>query len=111
MLTQFINPSLLQASLVRVCRCSHLFILTVLLQDEGFVDAVGVPALSFAAACTVEGKGLVGDTRKCAEQADYPAWFLQQRPASAMQRLTISWEVPLAKVKQIVEQHLQASAS
>jgi hypothetical protein len=28
-----------------------------------------------------------------------------------MQRLTISWEVPLAKVKQIVEQHLQEGES
>jgi hypothetical protein len=108
MLTLFINRPLLQASLVRVCRCSHLFILTVLLQpDEGFVDAVGAPALHFAAACTSEGKGLEEETELCAQQADYPAWFLQQRPASAMQRLTISWEVPLAKVKQIVEQHLQ----
>jgi hypothetical protein len=102
-----INPSLLQASLVRVSRCSHLFILTVLLQDEGFVDAVGAPALSFAVACTVEGKDLVEDTSGCAEQVDYPAWFLQQRPVSAMQELSINWEVPLVHVKQLVEQHLQ----
>lgn len=106
------HPFLLQASLVRVCRCSHMFILTLLLQHEQFVDAVGADALHFAVACTVEGKDLMEDTDdKCAVQADYPAWFLQQRPASAMQRLTISWEVPLAKVKQIVEQHLQEGES
>jgi hypothetical protein len=102
------HPFLLQASLVRVCRCSHMFILTLLLQHEQFVDAVGADALHFAVACTVEGKDLMEDTDdKCAVQADYPAWFLQQRPASALQHLTIAWEVPLAEVKELVEQHLQ----
>jgi hypothetical protein len=103
--------SLLQASLVRVCRCSTLFILTVLLQDEGWIVAVGASALHFAAACSVEGKGLVDDTSACKVQADYPAWFMQQRSASAMQRLTINWQVPLAELKQLVEQHLQDGES
>jgi hypothetical protein len=107
MLTLFINHPVLQAGLVRVSRCSHLFIQTVLLQHEDFVDAVGAPALHYAAACIVEGEQLVEDTGSCGVQKRYPAWFLRQRPASVMQRLTIDWEVPLAKVKHLVEQHLQ----
>jgi hypothetical protein len=89
----------------------------VLLQHDEFVGAVGARALHFAAACAVQGEDLMreDETSGCAVQADYPAWFLQQRPASAMQRLTITWEVPLAEVKQIVEQlveqHLQQGGS
>jgi hypothetical protein len=83
----------------------------VLLQHDDFVDAVGACALHFAAACAVQGEDLIDDTSGCAVQADYPAWFLQQRPASAMQELSITWEVPLAEVKQLVELHLQQGGS
>jgi hypothetical protein len=50
---------------------------------------------------------MVKDTEHHAVQKRFPAWFKQERPASAMQELVIDWHVPLADLQRLVEQQLQ----
>jgi hypothetical protein len=61
----------------------------------------------YAALCSSIGKRVVKDTSEFVVRKRYPAWFEQQRPASAMKQLTIDWHVPLGDIKRVVEQQLQ----
>lgn len=102
------DKQLLQlASLVRMSHCSQLYVTTVLLQQQQLVRAVGRFPLQYAALCSSIGKLMVEDTSDNAVHGRYPAWFAEQRPASAMRQLVIDWHVPLGDIKQLVVQQLQ----
>ncbi|WIA32899.1 hypothetical protein OEZ86_006070 [Tetradesmus obliquus] len=95
------------ASLVRMPRCSHLYITTVLLQHpEDVVEAFGLGHLLNAAACSAAGSQLVEEIDSSPTRREYPGWFLPARPASSMQQLVIDWHVKLQDVKVMFEQRV-----
>lgn len=101
------HPACLQASLVRMPRCSHLYITTVLLQHpEDVVEAVGLGHLLNAAACSAAGSQLVEEIDSSPTRREYPGWFLPARPASSMQQLVNDWHVKLQDVKVMFEQRV-----
>ncbi|WIA12744.1 hypothetical protein OEZ85_006379 [Tetradesmus obliquus] len=95
------------ASLVRMPRCSHLYITTVLLQHpEDVVEAVGLGHLLNAAACSAAGSQLVEEIDSSPTRREYPGWFLPARPASSMQQLVNDWHVKLQDVKVMFERRV-----
>jgi hypothetical protein len=97
----------LQVSVVRMSRCSHLYLTTVLLLHEGLVSTVGLKHLAYAIVSSTASSSLADVTVDSPTHVQHPCWFLPERPASSMKQLVVDWHVPLRDIKPLVEQWLQ----
>lgn len=95
------------------CRCSALFLTTALPTTPWLLRHVPPHQLPLATSLAVLpslGPARQAITGHSQVLAALPAWQLPTRPASAVRSLQLDLRVPVAQVRQLVQQGLQAAA-